>query len=211
VSRRAADTRQRLVLSAVDLFSSSGFERTSVREVERHAHANRGLVAYHFGDKEALWRAAVEHLMSRFHDELVRHREYLLNVSAAERSKVLLRIYVAFQAACPQYMRFLVAHGDDTSERMQWLAETYLSRNLAFFRELVDEPVQFTEADAISHFVVTGAASFIFAVPAYCRLVFDLDPTDPDFIRRFADVVADMFAVYPQRERTGGNSLAAWK
>jgi AcrR family transcriptional regulator len=139
------DTRGKLLHSAIELFSSSGFDRTSVREIERRADVNRGLVAYHFGSKESLWRAAVDQLMLRFHDELIRQRRALREVDSTERGRVLLRIYVRFQAACPEYMRFLVAHGNDRSERMQWLADQYLRRNIEFFRTLIDKPEKYTE------------------------------------------------------------------
>jgi AcrR family transcriptional regulator len=192
-------TRDKLVLAAIDLFAASGFDRTSVREIERRAQVNRGLVAYHFSSKDSLWRAAVDHLMLQFHQELTRHGSALRDVDAAERGRVLLRIFVRFQAACPAYTRFLVAHGEDRSDRMQWLADQYLRRNLEFFRTMIGEKEDYTEDDAISHFIVTGAASLIFAVPAYCELVFNLDSRTPEFVDRFADIIAEMFIDLPTK------------
>lgn len=52
-------TRGRLVLAAVESFTSAGYDGVSVREIERRAGVNRGLVAYHFGSKEALWKETV--------------------------------------------------------------------------------------------------------------------------------------------------------
>jgi AcrR family transcriptional regulator len=200
------NTRDKLVAAAIELFSSSGFDRTSVREIERRAQVNRGLVAYHFSSKDSLWRAAVDELMLRFHHELTRHGSALRGVDAVERGRVLLRIFVRFQAACPEYTRFIVAHGDDRSDRMRWLADQYLRRNLEFFRSMIGEQERYTEDDAISHFIVSGAASLIFAVPAYCELVFNLDTQNPDFIDRFADIIADMFVDLPMKGLPAVNS-----
>jgi AcrR family transcriptional regulator len=193
------DTRDKLVLAAIELFAASGYDRTSVREIERRAQVNRGLVAYHFSSKDSLWRAAVDHLMLRFHQELTRHSGELRDVDAEDRGRTLLRIFVRFQAACPEYTRFLVAHGDDRSDRMKWLADQYLRRNLGFFRTMVGEKSDFTEDDAISHFIVSGAASLIFAVPAYCELVFNLNNQNPEFVDRFADIIAEMFVELPKK------------
>jgi TetR/AcrR family transcriptional regulator len=59
----AIGTRERLLISAVQAFSSTGYDGASVREIERSCGVNRGLIAYHFGSKEDLWRACVDLLL----------------------------------------------------------------------------------------------------------------------------------------------------
>lgn len=50
-------TRQRLLLAALRLFSDQGYARTSVRAIAQEAGANVAAIAYHFGDKAALYTA----------------------------------------------------------------------------------------------------------------------------------------------------------
>lgn len=53
-----AQARERLLHAALRLFAASGFERTSVRDIAQAAGANVSAVAYYFGDKAGLYRAA---------------------------------------------------------------------------------------------------------------------------------------------------------
>lgn len=50
-------TRERLLLAALQLFSQQGYARTSVRAIAQEAGANVAAIAYHFGDKAALYTA----------------------------------------------------------------------------------------------------------------------------------------------------------
>lgn len=58
----AADTRQRLLEAAGQVFSEAGFRAATVREIVRRAGgANIAAVNYHFRDKEGLYAAVLEH------------------------------------------------------------------------------------------------------------------------------------------------------
>ena len=58
-SASSADTRQRLVDAAANLFANKGFEHVTVREICKASNANVAAVNYHFGDKAGLYRAVV--------------------------------------------------------------------------------------------------------------------------------------------------------
>ena len=51
---RGAETRQRLVEAALDVFGRYGFEGATTRQIAREAKANLAAIVYHFGSKEAL-------------------------------------------------------------------------------------------------------------------------------------------------------------
>lgn len=51
-------TRERLLLTGLRLFAQRGFSATSTREIAQAAGANVAAIAYHFGDKAGLYRAA---------------------------------------------------------------------------------------------------------------------------------------------------------
>jgi AcrR family transcriptional regulator len=56
-----AETRERLLEAAGTVFSESGFRDATVREIVTRAGANIAAVNYHFGDKESLYGAVLEH------------------------------------------------------------------------------------------------------------------------------------------------------
>ncbi|MBF0549555.1 MAG: CerR family C-terminal domain-containing protein [Deltaproteobacteria bacterium] len=55
------DTRQRLLQAAGEVFARRGFKSATVREISLRAKANIAAINYHFGDKEGLYSAVLEH------------------------------------------------------------------------------------------------------------------------------------------------------
>ena len=192
------DTRFALVLAAVKAFSRSGYEGVTLRDIERLAGVNRGLAAYHFKTKAQLWHAALDWLMAEFEREWLRYRDLLMMVSAEERERVMLRIYVHFVAKHPEFFRLLVLEGDGRTDRTRVLADEYLRRLIDFFRRVTDEPQEDPEQAAMELYAFTGAASMIFAAPAQCRFLFGIDPTTDEFVEHFADVIASRGYSWPR-------------
>jgi AcrR family transcriptional regulator len=63
--RRGEDTRQRMVETAIELFSAYGFEGVSTRSLAEAAGVNLPAIQYYFGGKEGLYRAAVDRIIQR--------------------------------------------------------------------------------------------------------------------------------------------------
>jgi TetR/AcrR family transcriptional regulator, regulator of cefoperazone and chloramphenicol sensitivity len=59
---RSDATRTALIMTALRLFGSRGFEATSTREIAAAAKANIGSIAYHFGGKDGLREACAQHI-----------------------------------------------------------------------------------------------------------------------------------------------------
>ena len=55
----AARTRQRILETALYLFSQGGYDKVSVRDIAQAAHVNVAAVSYHFGGKPSLYKAAL--------------------------------------------------------------------------------------------------------------------------------------------------------
>jgi AcrR family transcriptional regulator len=62
---RGAETRQRLVEAALDVFGRYGFEGATTRQIATEAKANLAAIVYHFGSKEALHVAVAEYIVTR--------------------------------------------------------------------------------------------------------------------------------------------------
>lgn len=57
---RAAATRQKIIDSAVQLFSDRGFAETGLNDISDHAEISMGAFYYHFASKEAVAAAIIE-------------------------------------------------------------------------------------------------------------------------------------------------------
>lgn len=56
--------KETIIESALKLFSTKGFEGTSVREIAAEAGVNVAMISYYFGSKEKLFESVVEHRAS---------------------------------------------------------------------------------------------------------------------------------------------------
>ena len=57
---RAADTRERLLLAGLTLFSQLGLEGVRTRQLSEAAGVNQSAIPYHFGGKEGVYAAVLE-------------------------------------------------------------------------------------------------------------------------------------------------------
>lgn len=57
-------SRKKLINSAILLFASKGYDRTSTREICKHAGVNLSLIPYYFGSKEGLYIDIIESVIN---------------------------------------------------------------------------------------------------------------------------------------------------
>lgn len=89
-----ADTRMRLIEVAVEHFADHGFAAASQRAIQREAGVNPAAAHYHFGSKEALFRAVVDTFVHDVQeDRLRRLAEIPAGLRGAERLERLLLDY----------------------------------------------------------------------------------------------------------------------
>ncbi len=63
MSPNEAQPREKILLTALELFAEQGFERATVRQIARKAEVNISAISYYFGDKAGLYRAAYTEAM----------------------------------------------------------------------------------------------------------------------------------------------------
>ena len=59
IAESGQDVKRRLIEAATLLFAERGFDGVGIRDIATKAQANSAMVAYHFGSKEGLYRAAL--------------------------------------------------------------------------------------------------------------------------------------------------------
>ncbi|MHA4854768.1 TetR/AcrR family transcriptional regulator [Rhodococcus sp. MSC1_016] len=190
----AGSTRDRLVVSALALFAASSFDGVSIRDIERHAGVERGLVAYHFGSKQSLWNEVVDTIFQPYVEEMTALSFALRDVTATERGRALRKAYVRFNARYPQFFRLLVMEGMVRTERTKRL-EDHLRRVTALYKDMLGLSDLERVEDLSMMFFILGASAtpFIlpaFAVPSLNVLGDDIKATDPEFLEPYADMIA---------------------
>ncbi|QLE72861.1 TetR/AcrR family transcriptional regulator [Streptomyces rectiverticillatus] len=98
---RRSDTRERIQKTALDLFVSRGYEKTSLREIAEALGVTKAALYYHFKTKEDIL-SAISRDLGRPVDELIAWAEE--QPATMETKRELLRRYsVALGSAMPIY------------------------------------------------------------------------------------------------------------
>ncbi|MEV8539640.1 TetR family transcriptional regulator [Streptomyces sp. NPDC051572] len=191
----ANSTRGRLVAAALAAFCAASFDGVSVRNIERQAGVERGLVAYHFGSKQKLWNEAVDSVFNPYFEEMTSLSDALRDVSPGERGRALTMAYVRFNARHPELFKLLVLEGLTRTERTERL-ESHLRRARVLFHGMIGLRETNDIDELIQMYLVLGAAGTPFALSAYREPALGgsapgaMSVHDPAFVERFARAVA---------------------
>ncbi|MFC7830622.1 TetR/AcrR family transcriptional regulator [Streptomyces sp. NPDC057375] len=85
------------VSRAMELFWTRGYEATSVRDLTQHLGIGQGFLYAAFGDKDCLYRAALEHYRTTLAAAALRSLEEGADVRAAIRALLTERIRIAVE------------------------------------------------------------------------------------------------------------------
>ena len=61
-ANKGQETRNRILREATKAFAKLGYERSSVRDICAASDVKHSMITYHFGTKQELWLAVVDHL-----------------------------------------------------------------------------------------------------------------------------------------------------
>lgn len=194
---RAVATRTALLDAALHEFAAHGFEGASTRRIAAAAGTHQPQINYHFESKDALWKAAVDHLFARL-DRTV--REHLGEGDPGWDTRAGLaaniRAFVRAAAGLPELNRIMVQEATIDSERLQWIVEhhtrprfevvTRIWRRLRAAGEVADVD------EVVLYYSLVGAASLAYVNAPEARLLGRNTLTDA-FIEAHADALVAMF------------------
>ena len=202
-SRRSCDDiRERLLDAALVEFGAKGFDGASTRAIVERIDAHQPQIHYHFESKEALWRAAVDHLFA----ELGRAMDGLDFGADPRRTAVdkiaenfaeLIRRFVRFAAARPELSRIVLHEATAKSQRLRWMTNRHV-RPLydtvrVLWRRLRVAGIAAPIDDALFHYVLVGSASLPYVNAPEARLLTGAEPTDRSWVEKHADGLVATF------------------
>ena len=194
---RARETRQRVVEAALLEFADKGFGGATTRGIASRADVVLASLPYHFKTKEALWKAAADHIFGLFSEQFFRRIEGLDGVDALTRARLLLRDLVLFSSSHPELHRFLMQDGAEKTARLEWLAKRHVQPMFKLMQSLFDElastgyPVPGDRSQFFYRMV--GAAATGYAASAQVELVTGDDPFSKRSVEAHADAMVQLF------------------
>jgi TetR/AcrR family transcriptional regulator len=188
----AAQTRQRLLASALEAFSQVGFGAASLREIAERAGVSQQVITHHFETKLGLWKAAADHIFGRLGEVLGERMRGLEGVRLEERMRLLIHAFLGFCAAHPELARFMTLEGAVRGERLEWLVE----RHIRPLFEAVRTEIEQAQARGIAvagdpmhlAYLFVGANT-VFTQASEFALLTGRDVRDPAAVRAYAELV----------------------
>jgi TetR/AcrR family transcriptional regulator len=193
MTERTEATKGRIIDAAIQAFARDGFEGASTRQIAALAGENQGLITYHFGNKETLWKESVDVLLGGFRDAFLARAEMLSDADPRSRLRLLIYFFVRYSAEHPDQMRLMVQEGKAESARTEWLVEHHLRPLYVLFGSLVCEAQEagvLPDAPVVHLFyTLIGATSLIFAHAPECRALMGSDPTEEPMVEAHAETI----------------------
>ena len=192
--QRAIETRRSLLETAIEVFSTRGFDGISIRQIEEQAGVKRGLVGYHFGDKDSLWREAADQLFGALADDFVTRLEALAEVSPAEAARGVVRAFVRYSAEHPELNRLMMQESVADSWRVAYIVEEKIRPLLDTLYATMPEAARLLWGDRDPHryYLFIGAGAFVFSAEQECRRLFGTAPRSADFIERHTNMMVQL-------------------
>ncbi len=190
---RTEITRNKLLDAATKLFSEQGFDGISIRDLEKAADVQRGLLTYHFGDKESLWKVAADRTFGTMNEEVNARADILKDLSSYERIATMIRFYVRYSARHPEFSRLLSQEGRQDSWRIRYLAENHVSKITRSLESPVRKELGLDKTEFMHWFyMLAGAAATIFSHSPECQLLYGVDSREEVVVDAHADMMVKM-------------------
>jgi len=192
----APDTPRRLLDSALEMFSELGFDGATTRDIAARARVNLGLVQYHFGGKEKLWRAAVDHAFADLWAAL--DAAVAPGTGEPERLAAIIRAAVRFAADHPALVRLMNDEGKRDGPRLKWLVERHGRRLYELAGAVLAAAPRHGALAGFApvhlYYAFAGAVGMIFSQAAECRRLTGVDPTTSrSLVDAHADAMVRLF------------------
>jgi len=122
---RSLSTQAAILDAALAEFSEKGFEAASIRAIADRVGVKHPLITHHFGNKEALWRAAAERTFARIREEWDKECPGD-DMSSLDRLREEYRVLFKHTVAFPDFHRFMRQEGMSLNPRLLWVADHVL-------------------------------------------------------------------------------------
>lgn len=208
--RTSKISRERILDASLVEFAKHGYEGATTASVARRIGVTQPLIHYHFGSKEALWRAAVELAFSYLTGLLEDMDTGAADQDPRERLRQVARRFVEFSAKHPEVSRLIIAESAVPGPRLEWMTEKHLRplirRVEVHFRAGRDAGVVKDLSLESLIFVFLGALPHFFDGAPLIGLLWGIDPADPEHVRVYADTLLEVLTSGMLVQAPGGES-----
>lgn len=145
MAKNTQDTKRRILETATEMFGNSGFKATTVREICKLAGTNVSAINYYFGDKEGLYRAVLEDIMSTGYDKYPPDEGLTSDTSPEKRLYAFIRSFlkrILGGDTIPgheAHRRLLMRELCDPSPALDWIIEEHVRPNKEILISIISD------------------------------------------------------------------------
>jgi AcrR family transcriptional regulator len=198
---RSTETRLRIIKAALQAFGDAGFEGALTRDIARAAGVQQPLINYHFGSKEGLWHAAVDHLFGRLHASVADAMPRMASLDPRDALAAVLEHFVHFNAEHPELARLMIREATARSRRLEWIIDRHVRPSfeavLGLIRQAQRHGSLYGIEPSSAYYLFMGAATSVFVMAPAFQLLTGNDPFNPN--RRAAHAAALVRLFLPER------------
>lgn len=188
--------REQILAAALTVFSKHAYEGTSLQEIAQIANVGQPLLHYHFGNKENLWRAAVDYAL---HDLKIVYDTVsatTVDLEPLDVLRVLCRSFLSFNARYPEHVLIMINEMRTPGERFQWMLEKYLRPihnhlDSLLLRAQDGGYIKKIPVAYLTNTIFISLAHF-FTIGPMLEAIYDADVTDPKAIEAHANYTMDI-------------------
>jgi AcrR family transcriptional regulator len=193
IQERTEIARANLISAGVPLFSEQGFDAVSVRDIEVAADVKRGMLAYHFGDKETFWKAVADFTFEQIDAQRDMRLAMMKDISDREGLALMIRFYVRFYAQHPELSRLMAQEARQESWRLDYLVVTHIRPGSMKLEQHVKKILNLSAREfAHWYYILLSASATIFSFEPECKRLFGFNPRNEDVIETHADMIINM-------------------
>ena len=193
IQERTEIARANLISAGVPLFSEQGFDAVSVRDIEVAADVKRGMLAYHFGDKETFWKAVADFTFEQIDAQRDMRLAMMKDTSDREGLALMIRFYVRFYAQHPELSRLMAQEARQESWRLDYLVVTHIRPGSMKLEQHVRKILNLSAREfAHWYYILLSASATIFSFEPECKRLFGFNPRNEDVIETHADMIINM-------------------
>ncbi|HEY2772483.1 MAG TPA: TetR/AcrR family transcriptional regulator [Candidatus Binatia bacterium] len=194
--RTSKISRERILDASLVEFAKHGYEGATTASVARRIGVTQPLIHYHFGSKEALWRAAVELGFSQMAQLLDGVATDGAELDPRERLRRVAGRFVHFSAKHPEVSRLIIAESAVPGPRLEWMTDKHLRplirRVEETFRAARDAGIVKNLSLESLIFVFLGALPHFFDGAPLIGLLWGIDPASSEHVTEYADTLVEV-------------------
>ncbi len=187
--------RDRLIQATIDLFHKRSPSKLTLGDIAKFARVDPKLLRYYFGDKNALFTAAVTQMLGEMQAtvEAQLHNEGPIAERIRKRVRSLLQTLYANPHLHPLIVEQIM-HGDREAGRqaLKFMA----ARGYAVTRKLIEDGLERGELREVDprflHVAVVGLCEYFVTAKPLVQELFGGRPVSMEMTEAYADFVADL-------------------